>query len=184
MAKKSFSFFLLIFFVGIIVSSCSSPAEKKVVTIARELHTEGQEPGFSFQEKENAALCLQDGKPLVYLFATTWCPHCKWIKETYTNVVQDYSAQGKIVASLWNIDIGDNVFTEEKEQVLPRDERITLQEFNPQQTIPTFVFGCKYYRVGNVFEGKGSDEQALAAEEKEFRAVIDKLLSEVEESTA
>ena len=46
------------------------------------------------------------------------------------------------------------------------------EQFNPRGTIPTFVFGGKYYRIGTGYEKQGD----LLAEEREFRAVIDSLL--------
>ena len=41
-------------------------------------------PGVeTFFEKKNAQICKEGGKPVVYLFSTTWCPHCQWVKEYY-----------------------------------------------------------------------------------------------------
>ena len=104
-----FFFLLLILFVN----SCSSENDqKKVITIEQEEQILQTEPGASFQVKENTEICTQDGKPIIRLFATTWCPHCKWNKETYIDVMQEYMAKGEIVAYLWNADVGDNVLTE------------------------------------------------------------------------
>ena len=47
-------------------------------------------------------------------------------------------------------------------------------EFNPEGSIPTFVFGCKYYRVGTGYK----QEDDLAAEASEFMAVIEALIGE------
>ena len=54
-----------------------------------------------------------------------------------------------------------------------------FKEFNPQGSIPTFVFGCKYYRVGNGYE----QQDDKAAEEAEFRAVFDELVKESTSTT-
>ncbi len=127
---------------------------------------------FSLTKEE---ICLQDDKPIIRLFATTWCPHCGWIRDTYKNVVNEYTDQGKIVAYLWEVDIGDNSLTDELEIVVPESEKELFRKYNPQQSIPTFVFGCKYLRIGNAYE----DQDDLEAEEREFRIIIDKLIMEV-----
>jgi thiol-disulfide isomerase/thioredoxin len=129
---------------------------------------------------------LVDGKPAIYLFSTTWCPHCKWISETFESVVKEYVDQGKIVAYHWELDIGDDTLTEEVETSVPAEHEAVYKKFNPGGSIPTFVFGGHYYRVGNGFEGTGdtanpTSEQSLenlAKEEADFRAVIEILLAE------
>jgi len=118
-------------------------------------------------------VCTENGKPVIRLFSTTWCPHCKWISETYEKVVKEYVAQGKIVAYHWELDINDNTLTDETESSIPDSENAIYATFNPGGSIPTFVFGCKYYRVGNGHESQND----LAAEEVEFRAVINDLLA-------
>ncbi len=129
----------------------------------------------TFTVKEDAEICTEDGKPVVYLFSTTWCPHCKWITETFESTAQEYVDSGDIVAYHWEIDINDDTMTAEEEGEVPQEHLAIYQEFNPRGSIPTFVFGCKYSRVGNGYESAGD----LAAEEAEFRQVIETLLEEV-----
>jgi thiol-disulfide isomerase/thioredoxin len=113
-----------------------------------------------------------NGKPVIRLFSTTWCPHCQWIKSTYDSIVKEYADQGKIVAYHWELDTKDNTLTPEVEGSVPASEMAVYQKFNPGGSIPTFVLGGKYYRVGNGYE----QEQNLTLEEKELRAVIDELI--------
>lgn len=120
---------------------------------------------------------LQDGKPVIRLFSTTWCPHCKWIKETFDRVAKEYADAGKIVAYHWEVDTKDNTLTPQAETSIPKTELAVFQEFNPQGYVPAFVFGGKYSRIGNGYEQK----QDLAAEEAEFRAVIESLIAEAQE---
>lgn len=126
---------------------------------------------FSLMEGPVEAI---DGKPVIRLFSTTWCPHCVWIKSTYDRVVSEYVSQGKIVAYHWELDTGDNTLTNETEKEVPDSEKAVFQKFNPRGTIPTFVFGGKYYRIRNGYE----TEQDLGKEEQEFRAVIEELIKE------
>ena len=121
-----------------------------------------------------------DGKPVIRLFSTTWCPHCQWIASTYDRVVSEYVSQGKIVAYHWELDTGDNTLTNETETSVPASEQAVYQKFNPQGSIPTFVFGGKYWRIGNGYE----QQQNLTAEEQEFRAVIDQLIKDVQAGAA
>ncbi len=114
------------------------------------------------------------GKPVIRLFSTTWCPHCVWIKPTFDSVVSEYVSQGKIVAYHWELDTGDNTLTNETETEVPASEKAVFAKFNPRNSIPTFVFGGKYYRVGNGYER----EQDLGKEEAELRAVIEELIKE------
>lgn len=126
----------------------------------------------TFYQKKNATICKENGKPIVYLFATTWCPHCKWISDTFDKVVKEYVKNGKIVAYHWELDINDNTLTSNKETNIPDKDLAVYKEFNPEGSIPTFVIGCKYFRIGNGHEAA----QDLAAEEKELRAAIDDVL--------
>ena len=121
------------------------------------------------------AIELQDGKPVIRLFSTTWCPHCKWVKDSFDKVMREY--EGEIVAYHWELDINDDLLTPQAELSVPQSEQDKFQEFNPRGSIPTFVFGGKYVRVGNGYE----TEDDLAAEEAEFRAVIEALLEEAKQ---
>lgn len=126
----------------------------------------------TFDQKKGATICKEGGKPVVYLFSTTWCPHCTWVKDTFDKVVNEYVKAGKIVAYHWELDTNDNTLTSAKESSVPAEAQAVYQEFNPSGSIPTFVIGCKYFRIGNGHEA--ADD--LAAEEKELRAAIDAVL--------
>lgn len=122
----------------------------------------------TYSEKAEAEICKENGKPVVYLFSTTWCPHCQWIKDAFDEVVKKYVADGKIAAYHWDVDINDNTLTAEKETAVPAKDLAIYREFNPGGSIPTFVFGCKYFRIGNGYE----QQQDLDAEKAEFEALI------------
>jgi thiol-disulfide isomerase/thioredoxin len=125
-------------------------------------------------ESVSGDICTEDGKPIVRLFSTTWCLHCQWIGDTFDAVVQMYVDEGLIVAHHWEVDIGDDTLTSQVEQAVPDDETAVFDEFNQQESIPTFVFGCKYYRIGTAYE----QENDLESEAAEFMAVIEALISE------
>ena len=122
----------------------------------------------TFSMKKDAKICKENGKPVVYLFSTTWCPHCKWIKDTFDSTIAKYVSDGKIVAYHWQVDTNDNTLTPQVESQIPANAQAVYTEFNPEGSIPTFVFGCKYFRIGNGYEAQND----LASEVKEFDAVI------------
>tara|TARA_Y100000310_G_scaffold315482_1_gene366067 strand:- start:15297 stop:17000 length:1704 start_codon:yes stop_codon:yes gene_type:complete len=122
----------------------------------------------------NDPVCKEDGKPVIRMYTTTWCPHCVWISETFDNLVKDYIGQEKIIAYHWDVDTGDNTLTPELETSIPKEEVDIFKRYNPEGSVPTFVFGCRYKRIGNGYEA----EDDLKAEEAEFREIIEKLLAE------
>lgn len=136
---------------------------------------EEPEAGITTFEESDKELLTKDGKPVIRLFTTTWCPHCAWIKDTFDNVVKEYADKGEIIAYHWELDTGDNTLTEEIETGVPKEEVAIFREFSTGG-VPTFVFGGRYSRIGNGYE----KENDLAKEEAELRAVIDKLIEEAE----
>ncbi len=151
------------------ITACTQETGKVLI----EKQTDAINVGSSFTTLDRT-LCLQDGKPIIREFATSWCPHCAWIKPVYQQVVKEYG--DKIIAYQWEVDEGNDLLTEALEFEVPASEMNVFKTFNPQQTIPTFVFGCKYMRIGNAFEEQNDKE----AEAREFRSIIDKILNEVE----
>lgn len=125
-------------------------------------------------ESVSGDICREDGKPVIRMFSTTWCSHCQWVAETYDAVVKMYVEEGLIVAYHWEMDTGDDMLTPSVEQGVPDTEMAVFDEFNPQESIPTFVFGCKYFRVGTGYEG----EDDLESEAAEFKAIIEELIAE------
>ena len=125
----------------------------------------------SFNIVKNAEICKKDGKPIIRLFSTTWCPHCQWIKDTFAKVTKEYVDKGQIVAYNWEMDVGNDALTKEIETIIPDGEAKIFKEFNPQGSIPTFVFGCKYFRSGNPYETEG--DQGLIKDEAEFILGLD-----------
>jgi len=183
--KNKFSIPLAIIAVGFIVALAivyvSGPKQADISQTAET--DKQQEPEDNNLEQTlvgtftfdaNHRVCAEDNKPVIRLFSTTWCPHCTWIKNTYDSVVLEYEKAGKIKAYHWEVDTGDNTLTNEIEVEVPESELAIYEEFNPNGSIPTFVFGCKYSRIGNGYESQDD----LIAEEAEFRKIIEELINE------
>jgi thiol-disulfide isomerase/thioredoxin len=157
----------------IFLSGCTQPpADNQNCTITN--------PDIKTFACVNGTVEAMDGKPEIRLFSTTWCPHCIWIKPTFDRVAKEYVDAGKIVAHHWELDTGDDTLTNETETSVPASEQAVFAKFNPRNSIPTFVFGGKYWRIGNGYE----QQQSLTLEEQEFRAVIDELIKEAQGQSA
>ena len=106
------------------------------------------------------------------MYSGSQCTSCKWVKETFEGIAKEYLDLEKVTVYHWELDTADNKLTAETETAVPRSEIELFQKYNPEGFVPTFVFGCKYFRVGNGYEV----ENDLAAEEAEFKAVINSLI--------
>jgi len=127
--------------------------------------------GSTFYDSGDEICTDNDGKPYVLLFSTTWCPHCTWIMETFDGLVnEDFASQVNI--QHWELDTGDNTITSDVETSVPADVEAYYSTYNPRGSIPTFVFGCKYYRVGNGYESQDD----LVAELDDFKTIINMLV--------
>ena len=114
-----------------------------------------------------------DGKPVIRMYSTTWCPHCNWVGPAFEEVAKEY--EGRVIAKHWQVDIGDDALTPEFEGGIPTKELAVFHNLNPSGSVPYFVFG-NYIRSGTAFELQDN----LEAEKEEFRLVIETLLEEVE----
>jgi thiol-disulfide isomerase/thioredoxin len=128
----------------------------------------------TFEQKIGITICKQEDKPIIRLFSTTWCPHSQWIGKTFDYVVREYIKNNQIIAYHWELDTGDNILTKNIEGKVPDSELDIYRTINPTGTVPTLIFGCKYYRVGNGYELQNNSN----LEETEFKVLINHLLNE------
>lgn len=85
--------------------------------------------------------CEKEGKPIVYFFTSSTCPHCQWEHPIVEGIVAKFRE---------NIVFHDNV-----------DSEVDMDIFKKYSTggVPTLVLGCKYYRVGSG-EALGKEEES------------------------
>jgi len=112
-------------------------------------------------------ICKEDNKPIIRLFSTTTNTQSKWISQTFNEIANEYSDD--IVAYHWQLNTGDNTLTSIEETGIPKAEVSIFQQYNSKNTVPTYVFGCKYIRTGNA-------HKTLVEEKEEFKKVIGELL--------
>jgi len=157
---------LLFLFLFIFILGCSQQDQGRIT-----LQRTGTTAIQTFEETGNDICTTPDGKPIIRMFSTSWCPHCNWIRQTYKDTVNSYG--DSIEAYLWEVDTNDDLLTPQHEPI-PQTEMDIFTAYNPEGSIPTFIFGCTYLRVGNGYES----EDNLEAETNEFKAVIDNLLAQ------
>ena len=87
-------------------------------------------------------VCKEDGKPVVYFFGHSGCPHCLWEHPIFENVTANFT-----------------------------DEEV-FSLFSPQGYVPTIVLGCKFYRVGSGETQGEREEEAKEEEAKVLTALI------------
>lgn len=118
--------------------------------------SEVKEVEGNFKEIVDAEICKENGKPIVYFFGSTTCPHCEWEKPIIKAVANSF---GDMISYHENIDSQND-----------------MDIFNKYSTggVPTIVIGCKYYRVG-------SGEQAGEEAEKQ---VLTKLICNITDNQA
>lgn len=112
---------------------------EKVVATTPEPDAEKTIGSFSVSED---AVCNEAGKPIVYFFGTSTCPHCQWEKPILEGVMAKFKD---------SVVFNENIDTEKDIEI--------FNKYNPSGTVPTLVFGCKYYRVGSG-ETIGEEQEA------------------------
>jgi len=85
-----------------------------------------------FKEIENQKVCREKGKPIVYFFSSSHCPHCLWEKPIIEGVVSKFK---NYISFRSNID------------GLGKDKEV-FEKYS-DGGVPLLVLGCKYYRLGS-----------------------------------
>lgn len=99
-------------------------------------------------------VCRENGKPVVYIFGRSSCPHCRWLHPIITRVAQEF---GDLISFYDNMD---------------KDSDREIYDKYGRGYIPLTVIGCKYVRTGTMHEREDDKE----AEANEIRALICSLL--------
>lgn len=84
-----------------------------------------------FSEVLNPEITTEDGKPVIYMFTSSTCPHCEWEKPIIREVIAQF---------------GDNVILKEREDT---DEDQNIYTQFGTGGVPLIVLGGKYYREGS-----------------------------------
>lgn len=111
-----------------------------------ELEEESSEEGSSqslieggYIEVNDAQICYENEKPIIYFFGSEGCPHCTWQHPVVESVVSQFEGY---------VEFHENIDSEEDLEL--------FYEYSSGGGIPLTVIGCKYYKVGS---GSGNGEE-------------------------
>lgn len=100
-------------------------------------------------------VCQEEGKPIVYMFGSSGCPHCVWEHPVFEKATAKF---GDLIA------VHDNMDKQEADQEIQ-----TQYSGISRGAVPFMVLGCRYVRLGS---GENFGE---ATEEENLTALICKL---------
>jgi thiol-disulfide isomerase/thioredoxin len=115
---------------------------------------------FSVTENE---ICQENGKPIVYYFGASSCPHCQWEYPIMKKVAAKFTGQ---------ISFHDNMDKQDADQEI----WTKFSDINSGGYIPFIILGCKYARVGS---GENTGEQV---EEDNLTALICQITNNLPEA--
>jgi thiol-disulfide isomerase/thioredoxin len=102
----------------------------------------------NFLVDENNEVCKELGRPVVYIFGTSSCPHCLWENPVIKEVTGKFTGLISFHENIDNIDL----------------EREMFDKYSTTGYVPLVVIGCKYYRVGSGESlGKDVESRVLTA---------------------
>jgi parvulin-like peptidyl-prolyl isomerase len=119
------------------------------------------------QEKKNefdellGQVCVEEEMPIVRFYTSSSCQKCKEMLSIFEDAVEDQD----LSVYIWELDTGDNLYTNDLESSIPREEFEALKEYNPNGAVPAYVFGCKYVRIGNAYSQVEYDRELDAFNE-------------------
>lgn len=98
----------------------------------------------------------ENGKPVIYYFGMSTCPHCQWEHPVIKSVVAKF---------------GDSIIFHDDMDKIDNDKEIwnKYSSYNPSGAVPFLVLGGKYIRLGS------GESQGEKEEEKNLTAIICKL---------
>lgn len=105
-------------------------------------------------------ICEEEGKPIVYFFGSSSCPHCVWEKPIAKEVFEQFKDEISYHENFDNSNDSD-VFTK-------------YSDINPGY-VPFLILGCKYARVGAGEQLGITDEESKKLEKEAMTAIVCKL---------
>lgn len=143
----------------------------------------------NFLKIENSKI---EGKPLVYFFGVTTCPHCTWERPVFVDATSKFGTwknlrEGDLSDASFESDYITVKATEiDKES---NSDIVVFQHYSPEGKIPLIIFGGKYYRAGSgenldveqetniltVFLCKITDSPISKCNEPEIKSLIEQI---------
>jgi thiol-disulfide isomerase/thioredoxin len=142
---------------------CDQPVQP--VYLEPEAETQPQtEAVGNFTELTSEPVCYEDGKPIIYLFGSESCPHCKWEQPILNAVIEKFQSV---------VSFHDNIDSYNDQDIFSKYS---------SGAIPTIVIGCKYYRIGSGESFGEGEEKRKEAEEEALTELFCKTTNDQPES--
>jgi thiol-disulfide isomerase/thioredoxin len=110
--------------------------------------SQGQPTIAGFYKIPNVSIT---GKPIVYFFGATWCPHCAWERPIFLQA----TAQFGNAIDVRKIEI---------DQGIGAQDQAVFNHFSPEGKIPLIIIGGRYFRIGSGEPiGQAAEFSALTA---------------------
>jgi foldase protein PrsA len=122
---------------------------------------ETQEMGANEFKETSDEVCKEGGKPVIRRYIAAECEACRNVEPAFKAALFGYDV------ALKEIELDKAV-----KEGLPKSELDILKKYNPKGAVPAYIFGCKYYRIGNAYESLN-----LTQEEKIFKETLLKVVS-------
>lgn len=90
----------------------------------------------NFEKTTETNVCAENGKPIIYFFGSSTCPHCVWEKPVIEAVAASF---GTNIVFKEEISTNGSAFT----------DAAVFEKYSPTGGVPVLVLGCKYARVGS-----------------------------------
>jgi thiol-disulfide isomerase/thioredoxin len=90
----------------------------------------------NFEKTTETSVCTENGKPIIYFFGTSTCPHCIWEKPVIRAVAASF---GTSIVFKEEISTNGSAFADAS----------VFEKYSPTGGVPVLVLGCKYARVGS-----------------------------------
>jgi len=99
----------------------------------------------NFKVLEEAEICLENGKPLVYYFGGSFCSYCKWEHPIVSSVAEKFKGY---------ISFHDNMDKTDADQDIVEKYAALNKGY-----VPFMVIGCQYWQLGSG-EAFGEEQEA------------------------
>lgn len=132
----------------------------------------------TFEQVDNNICLGADEKPVVILYSVSWQDASQFGTDAFEQALIGY--EDTLEAHMWEVDTDDDLLTEEVETEMTEQHKTLFKRFNPGSSVPAYLIGCKYFRIGNGYW----EEKDSASEILELQAIFDEILFEVDNAEA
>ncbi|MBN1386556.1 peptidylprolyl isomerase [Candidatus Woesearchaeota archaeon] len=134
----------------------------------------------TFQQVDPSVCTDEDNRTIVRLYTVSYQEASQFAEAAFRQALERFDRSGELSAYVWQVDTNDDVMTPELESAIPQEELDLFRKYNPGNSVPAYLIGCKYLRIGN---GHWENKD-MASETLEIEAMFDEIIFELENAEA